>query len=84
MKIKQGHLHGWFLGSGDRAEPIARFRRWVEIAAEHLSTEGIDLACWKIPQALNAQAMDRGDRRRDWLHQGSGAPGGQAAHRQVQ
>ena len=37
MKIEHGHLHGGFLGSGNRAEAIERLRRWVEIAAEHLS-----------------------------------------------
>ena len=67
MRIESGHLHGYHLGSGDRREAIARFRRWVEIAAEHLSTEGIDFACLKIPLALNAQAMDRGDERGVWM-----------------
>src|SRR5215831_12987611 len=69
MKIEHGHLHGWFLGSGDRGVAVERFRRWVKIAAEHLSTEGIDLACWKIPLALNAEAMHKGDERGAWLHQ---------------
>jgi hypothetical protein len=70
MKIKKGRLHGGFyLGSGDRAESIARLRRWVEIAAEHLSTEGIDHVCFKIPLGLNAESMDRGDEPCGWLGQ---------------
>lgn len=67
MKIEHGHLHGWFLGSGDRAEAIARFRRWVEIAAEHLSTEQIDQTAWRIPLQLNVLALNRGDKSGDWL-----------------
>jgi hypothetical protein len=67
MKIKRGKLHGSPLGSGDRTEAIARFRRWVEIAAEHLSTEWIDQACFKIPLALNVEAMASGDERGAWI-----------------
>jgi hypothetical protein len=67
MKIKHGTLGGLFLGSGDRAESIARLRRWVEIAAEHLSVEQIDQTAWRIPLQLNVQAMRRGDERGAWL-----------------
>ena len=35
-------LGGWYLGSGDRAEAIRRFKRWVNIAAAELPTESID------------------------------------------
>jgi hypothetical protein len=66
------HSHGHHLGSGNREEAIARFRRWVEIAAEHLSTEGIDFACSKIPLALNVQAWARGDERSVWLRKWQG------------
>jgi hypothetical protein len=69
MKIKRGALHGRHMGSGDRGEPIARLRRWVEIAAEHLSVEQIDYTAWRIPLQLNVQAMDRGDESFAWLHQ---------------
>jgi len=62
MKIEKGRVHGGFyLGSGDRAESIARLRRWVEIAAEHLSVEQIDQTAWRIPLQLNVQARLRGD-----------------------
>jgi hypothetical protein len=61
------YSHGHHLGSGNRKEAIARFRRWVEIAAEHLSTEEIDFACSKIPLALNVQAWARGDERGVWM-----------------
>jgi hypothetical protein len=67
MKIQQGKLHGAPLGSGDRAESVARLRRWVEIAAEHLSVEQIDQTAWRIPLQLNVEAMNRGDERGAWI-----------------
>src|SRR5215471_19568446 len=67
LKIRQGAQHGFFLGSGDRAESIARLRRWVEIAAEHLSVEQIDQTAWRIPVQLNVQARLRGDYGGAWL-----------------
>jgi len=67
MKIQQGKLHGFYLGSGDRAESVARLRRWVEIAAEHLSVEQIDQTAWRIPLQLNVEAMNRGDERGAWI-----------------
>jgi hypothetical protein len=70
MKIKSGRLHGFHLGSGNRAEAVARLRRWVEIAEEHMTTEEIDFVCLKIPMALNAQARHRGEEPRGkWMHQ---------------
>src|SRR5215471_7776294 len=85
LKIRQGAQHGFFLGSGDRAEAIARLRRWVEIAAEHLSTEQIDQTAWRIPLQLNVQAMVRGDQRGAWLEQWEAElMEDKQAHRQVQ
>jgi hypothetical protein len=66
MKIERGQLHGYYLGCGDRAESIARLRRWVEIAAEHLSVEHIDQTAWRIPLQLNALDELR-DERGAWL-----------------
>jgi hypothetical protein len=54
LKIKQGALHGFYLGSGDRAESISRLRRWVEIAAEHLS--GDERGAW--PRKWEAELME--------------------------
>jgi len=85
MKIKQGHLHGFYLGSGDRAEAIERLRRWVEIAAEHCSVEEIDQIAWRIPLALNARSFFRGDKRSDWLPKWEAeCTEDKRAHRQVQ
>jgi hypothetical protein len=87
MKIREGALHGWFLGSGDRAEAIARFRRWVEVAAEHLSTEQIDQIAWRIEICLQAEALHKGDEKgalkwhRQWQ---SELMEDKRSHRQVQ
>jgi hypothetical protein len=85
MRIKKGALHGFHLGSGNRAEAIARLRHWVEITAEHLSTEQIDHTAWRIPLQLNVQAMDRGDESGAWLDQWEAElMEDKRAHRQVQ
>jgi hypothetical protein len=85
MKIEHGSLHGYYMGSGDRAESIARLRRWVEIATEHLSVEQIDQTAWRIPVQLNVLAMNRGDERGAWLEKWEAElREDQRAHRQVQ
>ena len=61
MKIQCGALCGFFLGSGDRAAAMERLRCWVEIAAEHLSTEQIDQTALRIPMALDSELLARGD-----------------------
>jgi len=77
MKIKQGKLHGFFLGSGDRAEAVARLRRWVEIAAEHLSVEQ-DRSDSVADSGACAGDEPRGRAGRLAAKVGSGAHGGQA------
>src|SRR6516165_5264065 len=57
MKIKQGTLHGSYLGSGDRKWAIERLRRWCDLAVEHLSTEMIDQMAWRIEMYLAAEAL---------------------------
>jgi len=72
MKIKHGHLHGWFLGSGDRQWAVKRLRRWCDLAVEHLSTEMVDQMAWRIEMYLASEALQQGDTegalewRRQW------------------
>jgi hypothetical protein len=61
MKIKSGHLHGLFLGSGDRQWAIERLRRWCDLAVEHLSTEMIDQMAKRIQMYMTGEALDKGD-----------------------
>jgi len=72
MKIDHGALHGWFLGSGDRAAAVARLRRWCDLAEEHLSTEMVDQMAHRIEMYLASEALEQGDKegalkwRRQW------------------
>ena len=72
MKIKQGTLHGSYLGSGDRKWAIERLRRWCDLAVEHLSTEMVDQMAWRIEMYLASEALQQGDTegalewRRQW------------------
>ena len=59
MKIEHGHLHGFYLGSGDRQWAIERLRRWCDLAEEHLSTEMIDQMALRIQMYLSAEAVSR-------------------------
>ena len=72
MKIKQGTLHGSYLGSGDRKWAIERLRRWCDLAEEHLSTEMIDQMALRIQMYLSAEAIrkrDGWDAARVWHYQ---------------
>ena len=64
-----GALMGFYLGSGDRGEAIERLRRWVRLAEERLSTEGIDQMAYRIVIYLNAEAIGREDWGGKWLRQ---------------
>ena len=61
LKIEHGHLHGFYLGSGDRKWAVERLRRWCDLAERHLSTEMIDQMAWRIEMYLVAEALDKGD-----------------------
>jgi hypothetical protein len=72
MKIEHGHLHGFYLGSGDRQWAIERLRRWCDLAEEHLSTEMIDQMALRIQMYLSAEAIrkrDGWDAARVWHYQ---------------
>jgi hypothetical protein len=61
LKIEHGHLHGSFMGSGDRQWAIERLKRWCDLAEQHLSTEMVDQVAWRIEMYLAGEALDKGD-----------------------
>jgi hypothetical protein len=87
LKIKHGHLHGFFLGSGHRGAAVDRLRRWCDLAERHLSTEMIDQMALRIEMYLAAGALHKGDQegaqkwRRQWQAE---LTEDKQAHRQVQ
>ena len=64
-------MRGYYLGSGDRQEAIARLRRWVAIAEENLATEWIDPLASRIATYANDEAFRREGKKFDgkWMRQ---------------
>jgi hypothetical protein len=87
MKIERGDLHGFYLGSGDRAASVDRLRRWCDLAEQHLSTEMIDQMAMRIQMYMTSEALHKGDEEgplkwhRQWQ---SELMEDKQAHRQVQ